>query len=132
MSTQALGARSTTFNIGWIALLVISALAALNHVILIFVMKDEATLFIGWAAFNLYSTLVLYIPFRRGEKWAWYMSWILVIGFAVTIFFNTQVGIFYLGAAVLMVVALLLTRPVSFRSTHRPAGAETARSQDMP
>src|SRR5574341_631089 len=115
MSTQTLAARSITFKIGWITLLVISALAALNHIILAFVMMDEATLFIGWAAFNLYSTLVLYIPFRRGEKWAWYTSWILVIGFAVTIFFNTQIGIFYLGAAVLMAVCLLLTRPAFFR-----------------
>jgi hypothetical protein len=115
MSTQTLAARSTKFKIGWITLLVISALAALNHLILTFVMMDEATLFIGWAAFNLYSTFVLYIPFRRGEKWAWFTSWILVIGFAVTIFFNAQVGSFYLGAAVLMAVALLLTRPAFFQ-----------------
>ena len=115
MSTHTLAAHSTTFKIGWIALLAISALAARNHMILAFVMKDEATLFIGWAAFNLYSTLILYIPFRRGERWAWYASWILVIGFAVTIFFSAQIGIFYLGAAVLMAVALLLTRPAFFQ-----------------
>jgi hypothetical protein len=115
MSTQTMAAPSTTFKIGWIALLVISGLAALNHIILTFVVMNEATLFIGWAAFNLYSTLVLYIPFRRGEKWAWYTSWILVLGFAIAIFFNTQIGIFYLGAPVLMAVALLLTRPAFFR-----------------
>ncbi len=115
MTTQTIATRSTTFKIGWIALLVLSALAALNHIILTFVMMDEATLFIGWAAFNLYSTLVLYKPFRRGEAWAWYTSWILVIAFAITIIFNTQIGIFYLGAAVLMAVALLITRPVFFQ-----------------
>jgi hypothetical protein len=114
MSTETVAAHSTTFKIGWIALLAISALAALSHIILTFVMTDEATLFIGWAAFNLYSTLVLYVPFRRGEKWAWYTSWILVIGFAVLIFFDTQIGLFYLGAGVLMAVALLLTRPAFF------------------
>jgi hypothetical protein len=63
----------------------------------------------------LYSTLVLYMPFRRGETWAWYTSWILVIGFTITIFFNTQIGIFYLGAAVLMAIALLVTRPAFFQ-----------------
>jgi len=114
MSTHTVAAQSTTFKIGWIALLAISALAALSHIILTFVMADEATLFIGWAAFNLYSTLVLYVPFRRGEKWAWYASWIPVIVFAVTIFFDTQVGVFYLGAGVVMAVALLLTRPAFF------------------
>jgi|SRR5579859_359078 len=115
MSTQTVAARSTTFKIGWITLLAISALAAINHIILTFVMKDDATLFIGWAAFNLYSSLVLYVPFRRGEKWAWYASWILVIGFAVTIFFDTQIGLFYLGAGVVMAVGLLLTRPAFFQ-----------------
>ena len=115
MSTQTLSARNTTFRIGWMALLAVSALAALSHILLAFVVKDEATLFIGWAAFNLYSTLVLYIPFQHGEKWAWYATWILVIGFAIAIFFNTQIGIFYRGAAVLMAVALLLTRPAFFQ-----------------
>ena len=115
MSTQTMAAPSTTFKIGWIALLVISGLAALSHILLAFVVKDEATLFIGWAAFNLYSTLVLYIPFRRGEKWAWYTTWILVLGFAIAIFFNTQIGTFYLGEAVLMAVALLLTWPAFFQ-----------------
>ncbi len=115
MSTQSLATRSTTFKVGWIALLAISALATLNHIILTFVVMDEATLFIGWAAFNLYSTIVLYIPFRREEKWAWYTSWILVIAFASTIFFSAQIGPFYLGAAVVMAVGLLLTRPVFFR-----------------
>jgi hypothetical protein len=111
MATQTMVTRNTTFKIGWITLLVISALAALNHVILALAMPDEAVLFIGWAAFNLYSTVVLYIPFRRGEKWAWYTTWILVIGFASTIFFSAQIGPYYLGAAILMAVGLLLTRP---------------------
>ncbi len=116
MSTHTLPARSTTFKIGWIVLLVISALAAFWHTIAIAVMpSDEATTFAGWAAFNLYSTIVVYIPFRRGEKWAWYATWILVAGFAVTILFNTQIGIYYLGAAVLMAMCLLLTRPAFFQ-----------------
>jgi hypothetical protein len=116
MSTQTLATRSTTFKIGWIALLVISALFALWHIIAIVAFpSDEATLFAGWAAFNLYSTLVLYIPFRRGEKWAWYTSWILVIGFAAPILFSQEsFTVYYLGAAVLMAVALLLTRPAFF------------------
>lgn len=115
MTTQTLATRSTTFKICWIALLVTSALFALWHIIAVFIIIDEATLFLGWAAFNLYSTLVLYIPFRRGEKWAWYTSWILVIGFAAPILFSQEsFTVYYLGAAVLVAVALLLTRPAFF------------------
>lgn len=115
MTTQTGVTRSTTFKIGWIALLVISGLAALNHIILGLAMMNEATLFIGWAAFNLYSTIVLYIPFRLGERWAWYTTWILVVGFASTILFSAAIGVYYLGAAILMAVSLLLTRSAFFQ-----------------
>ena len=115
MSTQTVATRSTMFKIGWITLLVISALATLNHVTLMFIMMDEATLFIGWAAYNLYSTVVLYIAFRRGEKWAWYTTWILAIGFASPIFFGSTIGVLYLGVAGVMALGLLLTRPAFFQ-----------------
>jgi len=116
MTTQTLATPGTTFKIGWITLLVISALATLWHIIAIAAFPaDEATLFVGWAAFNLYSTIVLYVPFRRGEKWAWYTSWILVIGFAAPILFSQEsFTVYYLGAAVVMALSLLLTRSALF------------------
>ena len=116
MATQTMFSRGITFKIGWIVLLAISALATLGHIVLGLVMMDEATLFLGWAAFTLYSTVVLYVPFRRGEKWAWYVSWALVIVFAAPILI-TQEGfaVYYLGAAVVMAVSLLMTRPAFFQ-----------------
>ncbi len=116
MSTQTLATQSTTFKVGWIVLLALSALWALGHIALAFVVMDEATLFIGWAALNLYATLVLYFPFRRGEKWAWYTSWILVICFAVLILFSREsFVVWYLGGAVVMALCLLLTRSAFFQ-----------------
>ena len=116
MTTQTLTTHSATFTIGWIALLIMSALAALSHLILTFVMLDEATIFLGWTAFTLYSTIVLYIPFRRGEKWAWYTTWILVIGFAAPILISQEsFTVWYLGGAGVMAVSLLLTRPAFFQ-----------------
>ena len=117
MSTQTVATRSTTFKIGWIALLMISALVALNHIFHFLGLgpPDEAPLYIGWAAFNLYSSAVLSIPFRRGERWAWYATWIQVVGFAGLIFFNTEIGPYYLGAAVVMALCLLLTWPAFFQ-----------------
>jgi hypothetical protein len=115
MTTQTVATRNTTFKIGWITVLVISVLAALGHIILMFVIMDEATLFLGWAAFNLYSTIVLYLPFRRGQTWAWYTSWLLVIGFAAPILFSQEsFTVYYLGAAVVMAFSLLLTRSAFF------------------
>jgi hypothetical protein len=116
MTTQTLTTRSSTFTIGWIALLIMSALAALSHFILTFVMLDLAINFLGWTVFTLYSTIVLYIPFRRGEKWAWYTTWILVIGFAAPILFSQEsFTVWYLGGAGVMAVSLLLTRPAFFQ-----------------
>lgn len=115
MSIQTLAGRDTTFKIGWIPLLVISALGALGHIVLGLMMPDEATLFVGWAAFNLYSTAVLYVPFRRGETWAWYTTWVLAVGFALPILFTREsFAVWYLGAAGVMAVSLIVTRPTFF------------------
>lgn len=116
MSTQTVATRSTTFTIGWIVLLFISALSTLWLIILMFTFVDEAPFFIGWAALSLYASLVLYIPFRRGEKWAWYSTWIQVIVFAGAIFFGApEITMKYLVAAGLMALCLLLTGPAFFQ-----------------
>jgi hypothetical protein len=117
MSTQTNTADSSVaFQIGWIVLLFISALSTLWLIILMLTFVDEAPLFLGWSAFSLYTTLVLCIPFRRGEKWAWYSTWIQVVLFASTLFFGTpEISTKYLVAAGLMALCLLLTSPAFFR-----------------
>jgi hypothetical protein len=122
MVTSAKLVRGASFNTGWILLVVVAALATLNHLVLIFAF-NEPVLFIGWTAFNLYACLVLWIPFQQGERWAWGSLWILVITFASMIFFDRQIGPFYLGAAAILAVGLLLTASAFFRPTIRSAQA---------
>jgi hypothetical protein len=114
LSEIAIAPRTTGYKVGWGILFGISALSILNHVSLAFVEPDEAVLFIGWTAFNLYSTLVLYLPYRAGAKWAWYATWIMIVTYALMILFDSQVGLFYLVAAGLMAVGQLLTRDAFF------------------
>ncbi len=115
MSTQTKVTDSATFNIGWIVLLVISVLATLNHIMLP-AYGDDVALAIGWTGFSLYAIVVLAIPFHRGERWAWYASWILVIGFAAPILtYRESVAVAYLIAAGVMVLSLLLTWSAFFR-----------------
>jgi len=105
-----------TFKLGWIALLVISALATLNHMMLP-VYGERVTFAIGWTGYSLYSIVVLAIHFRRGERWAWYSTWILVIGFGLPILINQESYVVaYLIAAGVMAVSLLLTRPAFFQT----------------
>jgi hypothetical protein len=114
MTTQTLTTRNNTFTIGWIVLLVIAALATLNHIMLP-VYGDPVTFALGWTGYSLYATVVIAIPFRRGERWAWYTSWILVIGFAAPILITQEIyPVAYLLAAGVMAICLLLTRPAFF------------------
>ncbi len=117
MSTQTGTTRSAPFEIGWFTLLVISVLATLNHIMLP-AYGDDVGLAIGWTGYSLYATVVFAIPFRRGERWAWYASWILVIGFAAPILFirGEGIAVIYLIAASVMAFSLLLTRPAFFRN----------------
>lgn len=115
MSTLTASTRSTTFKTGWLALLVISVLATLNFIAMIFIYPDEGVLSIGWAAYTAYASVVLWVPFRRAEKWAWYTSWILVIGFALPILLTGESwAVWFLATAGVMAVSLLLTRPAFF------------------
>ena len=115
MSTQTVITRSTTFEVCWIVLLMISVLATLNHIMLP-LYGDPVALGIGWTGFSLYATAVIAIPFRRGERWAWYISWILVIGFAYPILIiRESYTVAYLIAAGVMALSLLLTWPAFFR-----------------
>jgi hypothetical protein len=110
MSTLVTVSHNARFKTGRIILLVAAALMTLNHVVLMFVL-DNPVLFMGYAAFNLYAFLVVAIPFRRCEKWAWYAIWILPIGLAGSVVLAADPNItpFYVAVAAACVLGLLLT-----------------------
>ena len=110
---------TSRFQIGRIILLVAAALMTLNHSVLLFAL-DEPVLFMGYAAFNLYALLVIAIPFRRHEKWAWYATWILPIGLALPAT-DPKLAPFYSIVAAACVVGLLLTRRDFFAVDHQVA-----------
>jgi len=116
MSTPTTATHSAAFEIGWRCLVAISMFFALWHIILMFTIVGETTLFMGAVALNLLTAIVVYIPFQRGEKWAWYSTWIQVIVFAAPIFITREsyMGM-YLITAGLMALSLLLTRPAFFQ-----------------
>jgi hypothetical protein len=95
------------FKTGWIVLLLSAALMTLNHFVLIFFL-DNPSLFIGWTAFTIYALLVIAIPFRRLEKWAWFATWILPIGLAAGGFTAPDIAAFYYVVAAACVLGLLL------------------------
>ena len=108
MSSTVNVGQNARFKTGRIILLVAAALMTLNHFGLIFVL-GEPVLFMGFAAFNLYALVVIAIPFRRHEKWAWYATWILPIGLAAPAFTDPNIALFYYAVAAVCVLGLLLT-----------------------
>ena len=119
MSTLANVSHNARFKTGRIILLVAAVLMTLNHAGLVFVL-DDPVLFMGYAAFNLYALLVIAIPFRRREKWAWYATWILPIGLAAPAALAGDANImpFYYAVAAACVLGLLLTMREFFAAHH--------------
>jgi hypothetical protein len=101
-------AQSRVFQAGWILLLLSAAVMTLNHFVLTFIL-DEPVLFLGWTAFNLYAFLVIVIPFRRLEKWAWCATWILPIGLATAASNAPSIALYYYSIAAVCMLGLLLT-----------------------
>jgi hypothetical protein len=102
--------RNARFQTGRIILLVAAALMTLNHAVLMFVL-DQPVLFLGYTAFTLYALVVIAIPFRRCEKWAWYATWVLPVGLAAcaVLAADPNITFFYYGVAAACVLGLLLT-----------------------
>ena len=120
MTAQTQETRSDNFMTGWVVLLIISGLASLNHMMLP-LYGDPFALGVIAVGYSLFAILVLAIPFRRGERWAWYASWIQVVGFASLIFSGISapemrpVVAAYTIGAIVMAICLLITWPTFFR-----------------
>ncbi len=111
MTTKVIRAQKSRFKTGWIILLVFAALMTLNHIALPIYSPTDSTPAIGFAAFNLYALIVILIPFRRYERWAWYTTWILPAGLALPAILESNQGIviFYSTVSAVLVLGLLLT-----------------------
>lgn len=120
MSETPMLAHNARFKFGWIALLLSAGLMALMHAGLIFFL-DEPVLFAGFAVFNLYALIVITIPFRRNEKWAWRATWLLPVGLAVPASLDPDIAILYFVVAAVCLLGLLLTMQ-DFFSKKQPPG----------
>ncbi len=108
MSVNVTGRQRGRFTAGWVMLMAAATLMTLNHGVLSLVL-DEPILFLGYTAFNLYALLVIVLPLRRRERWAWYATWILPLGLAIPGAMDPDIALIYYGAAALSVVGLMLS-----------------------
>lgn len=120
MSAMVNVGHNARFRAGWIMLLVSAGLMTLNHGVMMFA-PDNPVLFVGYAAFTLYALVIIAIPFRLHEKWAWYATWILPVGLAVpaALANDPNLAPFYYAVATACVVGLLLTMRDFFAGDRR-------------
>ena len=113
MMGAGLRSRSISYKIGWWILGGINGLSSLNHVsgpLAGFAEGDaEMFVFFSLAAINIYALAVLLTAYRRGEQWAWWVTWAMIAIYGITMLYAPDAGRYYLGAAVVMAVAQLLT-----------------------
>lgn len=69
-------------RISWWVLLVLSALATLNHFMLIFV-EDNTLAFGAFAGLGALATVVLWFGYRDKALWAWWGVWFQVLSLAL-------------------------------------------------
>jgi hypothetical protein len=119
MSTAVTPTQSISYTLGWWVLFGVSVLSVLTYVALIFVVPDLVDSFIAWATFSLYSVFVLLIPYRHGERWAWFLTWVLVVPAVVLSLNDRDAAPYFLAAVGLTVIAQLLTRGAFFPKAER-------------
>jgi hypothetical protein len=114
MTKMAFQSTSTAFKIGWWILFGLNAWSALGQLVFIFIYPAESMFAFG-TVFHLAAAALVLIPYRRAEKWAWYLVWIFLIPM-VMVFFNdpTWIGTGYLVAALAMAAGQVLTLRVFF------------------
>ena len=114
MSARTIQQADMQFKIGYWTVLLLSVATTINSAVRVF-LEPVPEFVIGWVAAGLFSTIILLIPFRQGERWAWHATWIFVALLAGVSLWGAAVGVYYLGAAVIVALGLFLTRSAFFQ-----------------
>ena len=96
----------------WTLLVFLSAAWAVNHVFGAFVSDRTLWLFVPFALLDLAAVVILLLPYRRLQMWAWWAVWLEVAAVAsVVAWAEPAVGLWYGAVAVVMGIAQLVTLP---------------------
>jgi hypothetical protein len=104
------------FKIAWWALVVSVSLFTLNHIVgaaTFAASDDERVMFLIFGALNLLTLVVLLVPYRAREPWAWWAIWIPIAAmFIGPVFFGLDpIALVYLvGGAVMTAAHLIAAR----------------------
>lgn len=107
--------QDSQFRIAWWVLVVVSAIFTINHVAGIWLFASTATeaqMFELFAAVQILTLIVLLIPYRKLERWAWWATWIGIAPFAFVFVFGADgIGRLYLAVSLVLTAAQLAALP---------------------
>jgi len=99
----------------WGVLLGLSILGVVNHVLGVATFAgdgNERMMFTLFAALDLYAAVVLLTAYRRGEPWAWALTWVHTAAYALAfVFIGPGIGSMYLIVAGVAALAQLAGLP---------------------
>ena len=112
MSTTSFLSENRRYKTGWLILFITGVLLIINNLYLVF--YESPVWGLGHLGFSLLATLIIYFPYRQGEKWAWYSLWILpvvLLLLAILVFMSGQpmLGWYYAVLTLVVLAGLLLS-----------------------
>ena len=114
-ATRPAGSGSPAALVAWVVLIFLTAGYAVNHAVGVAVYAESDTdrlMLAVFAALNVYAVIVLLVPYRGRQPWAWMITWVSVLVFACCpLLVEPPIGLFYLGSAAVMALAQLATLP---------------------
>jgi hypothetical protein len=67
---------------------------------------------VSFVAFTVFGTIITLVPYRNGERWAWFALWLLPLVYGLVsirmLSDQYEVGYFYLGFFVISLIGLLI------------------------
>ena len=129
MTVETMSATGARKPRSWVILFGLGILLALNMVFLLFAtpveeevagapesavqtaVAQEQLLAVGFLGFSLFVVAIAYVPYRAGEKWAWYAMWILpgTLGLTAAVMaINDSIALGGMYAAVALVAAVTM------------------------
>jgi hypothetical protein len=73
---------------------------------------------VTWVGFNLFALILTLIPFRRGERWAWFTLWMLPLLWLSQFVLAPDLS-YYLVLAIISTVGLILPYRRYFSRTEK-------------
>ena len=101
-----------TLRIGWISLAAVSlAILVFGAVVAAVPMGGDAGLYrangLASIGLGLFGTLIVLVPYRRRERWAWFALWFYPIFWAVHLAGNLPPGTEHIHQAVFIALSLI-------------------------